>query len=73
MKDIKFKDWRDREVSAQKFIYDNLNGDDYGKGAMEMARDTAYNILDSYSNLIQLLLNKGILSKEDIEDTLGDV
>jgi len=45
-----------------------IDGADYERGAVETAQSTANNAGKCLGNLVQLLVEKGVLTKKEVED-----
>jgi len=57
-----------KDVDTKDFIIGKVDGDDYGRGSIEAARQTADNAGQVLGNLIELLQTRGILKETDIEE-----
>lgn len=54
-----------RYQSLEDYAESKLDGDDYGKGAMEAAADTARNNSQAIGRLLDLMAEKGLVSAEE--------
>jgi hypothetical protein len=64
---VKFKElYRSGEYDAKTFIERALDGNDYDNGAVETAMTQAKNTSEAFAMLVSMLLDKNILSPDDV-------
>lgn len=65
---IKYNNYGTKEEysSIEQFAEYSLDGDDYGKGSLESAADTATNNSKAIGRLLEVLHSKNIVSDSDI-------
>lgn len=56
--------------SLEQYAEGHLDGDDYGKGAMEAAADTARNNSKAIGRLLDLLSEKHLVTAEEVVATI---
>lgn len=54
------------EMELQQFIQSNLDGRDYENGAVEAAQDTADNTAKAFARLIEILVERNQLTKNEV-------
>lgn len=54
--------------SVRAAVHLHIDGDDYDRGAVEVAAKTADNAATAIANLIQKLVDKGVLTEKEVED-----
>ena len=59
-------------VSLEQYAEYRLDGDDYGKGAMEAAADTARNNSKAIGRLLDLLSEKHLVTAEEVAAILEE-
>ncbi len=70
-KEIKFyNNYTGKNESIYVFL-DNALSDSYSSGSLERIEGESNNVKNSYIKLIEVLSEKGILNKEDIERLAG--
>jgi hypothetical protein len=57
--------------TAGRYVRRRLDGADYERGEIETIRATADNVLNGFAELVQLLYDKGVVNRSDIENIVG--
>jgi len=58
--------------SLEDYAESKLDGDDYGKGTMEAAADTARNNSQAIGRLLDLMADRGLVSAEEAATIVGE-
>lgn len=62
----------DQKIDLVQYIIEQLDGDDYDRGALESARATANNAGLLLGKLINVLVAKKILTENDLSKLFGE-
>lgn len=61
-----------KDDSISDIIQSKIDGADYGRGRLEAADATAGNAAACLGNLVQLLVEKGVVLESEIEEKILD-